>query len=480
MQRVIPSPPVSNKLLGFVSGHLIDIMSASQNHGSKSLMMGLFLKRNEWYAQTNSKTFSINLPGVQMVMCSDPTIFKEVLGPKQDHFASNEAVRKVVAQFFPSNIGALEGQQWQVVRKWMQRAVNKQPFDPLVKVMGELAEKIGEHPNVNELETIDILSKVSFDAFFRVLYGWDPQAISESEESMALVSSAMEFSRALSERILLPIPLLWYLPTPGNRRIESAIRYLNAYAMSMISKRKEERKHGQIEGHQSFLDLMIAASESDESKISDRVVTENIAGLFFAAYDTTSASLHMILNHLARAPRVQEKLRECLRARFPLKADFENATMADLEQVAYLGHIVDEVSRLHAVVPFFVRSCISDVEIGGMHFRRGMQVAIDHSAVARNPEFWNNQTDLDQFRPERWAKFTPSRATSGLSFGAGSRICLGRSLALAEMKAFVAAAVSRYRVGLRVPDEPLELDTRLLLQLRSGTGNLTFERLQYQ
>ena len=48
------------------------------------------------------------------------------------------------------------------------------------------------------------------------------------------------------------------------------------------------------------------------------------------------------------------------------------------------------------------------------------------------------------------------------------------------MKAFVAAAVSRYRVGLRVPDEPLELDTRLLLQLRSGTGNLTFERLQYQ
>ena len=48
---------------------------------------------------------------------------------------------------------------------------------------------------------------------------------------------------------------------------------------------------------------------------------------------------------------------------------------------------------------------------------------------------------------------------------------------LAEMKAFVAAVVCRYRVGLRVPGEVLALDCKLLLQPQKGSGNLVFERL---
>jgi cytochrome P450 len=478
--RGIPSPPVSNKLLGALTGHLADIMAASRAYGSDSLMMGMYLKRNDWYTSTSSKTCVIRLMGTQIVMCSDPKVFKEVLGPKQDHFNSNESVRKAVRFFLPSNIGAVEGQEWQILRRWMQRAINKQSFDPLVKIMDDLAVKVGEHPKVNEIETLPILSRVSFDAFFRVLYGWDPQAISESKDSMSLVSAATEFSRALSERILLPIPLLWHLPTPGNRKVDEAMRFLNKYALGMIATRREARKQFQVGGHQSFLDHMIAAAESDDASraITDKMVADNLAGLFFAAYDTTSTTLHIVLNHLARAPRVQDKLRECLRARFPrLAADLAAATMADLEQVTYLGHVLDEAMRVHSAAPMFIRSCVSDVEICGMQIRKGMQVAIDHSSVAQSPEFWNGQADLDRFRPERWAEFTPSRATSGLTFGAGNRICLGRGLALAEMRAFVAAVVCRYRVGLRVPEDSLEVDFGLLMQLRRGTGNLTFEPL---
>ena len=476
----IPSPPLQNsRILGFLTGHLIDIMSTAKKHNSQSLSMGLYMKRSEWYKTTGSKIFSIHLPGNNVVMCSDPTIYKEILGSKQHHFVSSESVKKVIGFFYPASIGALEGEQWQIIRKWMQRAINKQPFDPLIKVMGELVDKVAEHPKVNEIETLEMLSKVSFDAFFRVLYGWDPQAISDSEGSVALVSAAAEFSRALSERILLPIPLLWYLPTTGNRKIGAALRFLNDYAMDMISRRREVRRTGAAGDHPSFLDLMIDAAETDDARqaITDRVLTENIAGLFFAAYDTTSATLHMILNHLARAPRVQDKLREILRARFPRLGDLDSATMADLEGVTFLGHVIDEVNRLHSVSPFFIRSCVSDVEIGGLAFRRGMQVAIDHASVARDPDHWNGQSDLDAFRPERWAEFTPSRVSSGLTFGAGGRICLGRGLALAEMKAFVAAAVCRYRLTLRAPEDAMDLDFRLLLHLRAGTGNIVFERL---
>ena len=80
--------------------------------------------------------------------------------------------------------------------------------------------------------------------------------------------------------------------------------------------------------------------------------------------------------------------------------------------------------------------------------------------TSRNPGIWG--ADADEFRPERWLqaegesdsayqKRLQSFRASDLTFGGGSRICLGRHLALVEVYKIVATLVSRYEMELDDP-----------------------------
>jgi cytochrome P450 len=64
-----------------------------------------------------------------------------------------------------------------------------------------------------------------------------------------------------------------------------------------------------------------------------------------------------------------------------------------------------------------------------------------------------------------------------LAFGFGGRVCPGRRIALAEMKAFLAALLCVRRVALRNPGEPLSLDMDIGLRIAAGNGNIRFEPL---
>lgn len=81
--------------------------------------------------------------------------------------------------------------------------------------------------------------------------------------------------------------------------------------------------------------------------------------------------------------------------------------------------------------------------------------------ISRNRDIWG--ADADEFRPERWlqAKGENDAAyqerlrsfnANDLTFGAGSRICLGRHLALVEVYKIVATLVSRYEMELEDPN----------------------------
>lgn len=70
--------------------------------------------------------------------------------------------------------------------------------------------------------------------------------------------------------------------------------------------------------------------------------------------------------------------------------------------------------------------------IGDKYFAPGTSVGISAFAYHRQCEFFG--PDADVFRPERWLEATPSRKKEMekhfLSFGAGSRICIGRNISM--------------------------------------------------
>lgn len=90
----------------------------------------------------------------------------------------------------------------------------------------------------------------------------------------------------------------------------------------------------------------------------------------------------------------------------------------------------------------------------------GVIVGINPYVIARNKSIWGE--DVDIFRPERWLQ-GPNESedkyrtrlevmnNADLTFGAGSRACLGQHQAMLQVYKLVASLINRYDVELVNP-----------------------------
>ena len=119
-------------------------------------------------------------------------------------------------------------------------------------------------------------------------------------------------------------------------------------------------------------------------------------------------------------------------------------------------------------------SCLSGAQIAGRTIGRGTRVLVDSGSVSRDPDFWPGPAgaDLHAFRPERWAEYRPPRGAGPLPFGFGSRVCPGQHIALAEMRALVAAVLLGRRVVPRAAGAGMDFDMGLGFGLTRASGNV--------
>lgn len=476
----IPSVPIKRGIMGKLTGNFMELYNLGK-HKNQNMGMILYDKSREWYKEMDSKTFKFKVITGDYIFTSDPDFYKEILGQKQENFTNSIDAKTILGSFFKTSMIVVDGEQWIRIRKIAQKAINSKSLDDLVPIVCESTSKIFSNKNVNELETIDLISRVTFDSFHRLMYGWDPKSVLYSSESNYILQNCNVIARAIGTRSFLPIKWLWKIPTKENREIDKASLGIDKFVEDFVAKQKlilnENLKNPKYT--KSLLDELIIASESpEEGGMTTKELYDQIKTLFFGAYDTTSNTLIFFLNYLARYPDTQAKLRSEIFSKFPKGIeDLQNAKIQDLENINYLTCYIEEVHRLNGLVPFFARDCIKDVQINNFLLKKGMRVLIDSRSVARDPDYFNGQTDLEEFRPERWNEFKPPTIKRAMPFGFGGRICIGRKIALAEMKIFLASILSQYEISLRNASEKIDLDFSIGLNLRPGNGNICFRKI---
>lgn len=193
-----------------------------------------------------------------------------------------------------------------------------------------------------------------------------------------------------------------------------------------------------------MLGLLAHHREQDGSQLEPDDVANHILMLFWAGYDTTATTGAWVLHKLADNPEWQDRLHaEMTRV---LGDDTRDITLEDADKLVELGWFLKEIERTCPVVLFFPRRTTDDVEIIGQKVPRNTLVFWSPFLTHMSPRVFDAP---EKFDPER---FSPARGDKQaklpflVGFGAGPRICLGKSFALLQLRVMTTTIVRRYRI----------------------------------
>jgi len=240
-----------------------------------------------------------------------------------------------------------------------------------------------------------------------------------------------------------------------------------------------------------------AGGAGGPNTLTDSEIIGNAFVMMLAGHETTANTLHFTLLELANNPAAQRAVQADVDRIFgatdPSTWAYEHSINA--LQASYVGAAMNETLRLLPSVmdiPKWVPPSQSQVLVvdGTKHvLPGGLIIALNAMGAQRNPRSWpgrpsrltGDETDLNDFVPERWfrtaesaagddddddegedyggfrgpdtsaALFRPARG-SFIPFSEGARSCLGRRIALVEIIAALAVVFQRYSVELAVDD----------------------------
>ena len=170
------------------------------------------------------------------------------------------------------------------------------------------------------------------------------------------------------------------------------------------------------------MDLLISASENDNS-LTDDDIREEVDLSMFAGHDTTASAMTWFLYCIAKHPKEQDLVTDELNQVFG-ESD-RPCTTQDITELKYLECCIKETLRLYPSVPAVMRTLTEEVKVGDYCIPTGVSVALMFYGMHRNPDIF---TEPDAFKPER---FLPEQSIdrhpySYVPFSAGPRNCIGK------------------------------------------------------
>jgi cytochrome P450 len=255
--------------------------------------------------------------------------------------------------------------------------------------------------------------------------------------------------RSANDYLCAPFPPL-FVPTPRNRRLQAALRRLDALVYDLITARRQSQQDTP-----DLLSVLLAVRDEETGEgMSDRQIRDEVITLLLAGHETTAVALswtwYLLAQHQECEQRLHAEVGAVLGGRLP--------TVEDLPNLPYCHMVLEEALRLYPPAWSFSRNALADDELGGYHISAGSTVLLCPYTTHRHPAFWEQPEVFDPLR------FTPERVAARphyayFPFGGGPRLCIGSAFAMMEAQLILATVAQRYRLCLgtdvRVEPEPL-------------------------
>lgn len=238
-------------------------------------------------------------------------------------------------------------------------------------------------------------------------------------------------------------------------------------ALKLLTERVTGQDGHDAEKNTDFMDLYLEAKQQHPEIVDDVMMTSYILVNLAAGADTTAAALRAIFYLCLRHPPVWARLQDAV-----LAAPFAQpetlhlpAPYAQTRAIPYLEAVIREALRL---VPGEMFPQERYVPAGGLTLPdgrfvpEGTAVGFTSYVMHRNRAVWGE--DAEAFRPERFLRAEGESEVayaermrvyndSDLSFGAGTRKCIGMNLGLLEVYKAVATLVAMFEFELATSEE---------------------------
>nr|CAB3500492.1 unnamed protein product [Digitaria exilis] len=265
------------------------------------------------------------------------------------------------------------------------------------------------------------------------------------------------------------LPLLRWLDLQGvRRRCRSLVGRVNVFVSRIIEEHRKKKmmSSGGANGEPAagdFVDVLLGLE--GEEKLSESDMIAVLWEMIFRGTDTVAILLEWAMARMVLHRDIQSKAQAELDA---VVGRGGAVSDADVARLPYLHHVVKETLRVHPPGPLlsWARLAVHDAVVGGHLVPAGTTAMVNMWAIARDPEVWG--PDPTAFRPERFEEEDVSVLGGDLRlapFGAGRRVCPGKTMALATVHLWLAQLLHRFEWSPAVDGGGVDLSERLGMSL---------------
>ncbi|VVB09729.1 unnamed protein product [Arabis nemorensis] len=418
--------------------------------------------------------------GMDMLVTVDPANIHHIMSSNFSNYIKGPEFQEVF-DVFGDGIITTDSELWKNLRKSYQAMVHHQGFqrfsmsttaskikDGLVPLLDHFAKE------GTSVDLQDVFGRFTFDTILILITGSDPQSLSIEMHEDELAKALDDVGEGVLYRHIKP-KFLWKLQNwmrigQEKKMVEANATFDRVCAKYISAKREEILDLSSGESHEDLLTSFIKLDTTKYELLhpsDDKFLRDTILAFILAGRDTTASGLSWFFWLLSENPQVVLKIRQEI-----IDTDLSRTDngQENLDKLVYLHGALCEAMRLYPPVSFGRKSSIeSDVLPSGHKVEANSKIIISIYAMGRMRAIWGE--DALQFKPERWIsengclKHEPS--FKFLAFNSGPRTCLGKHLAMIQMKTVAVEILRNYDITV-IKGQKIEPVLSFILSMKHG------------
>ncbi|AYV77733.1 MAG: CYP86A7 [Edafosvirus sp.] len=391
----------------------------------------------------------------------DPDLLKYILKDNVNNFGKGGMFNEIFHDLLGNGIFNSDGDTWRMHRQLISpifsvKRLTQHIESVLIKngnIIIEILNKIASSAN-NKIDIQDLFFRYTFDCICEIAFGFEANTLKNKRSEF---SNAFDRAQQIIYDRLYTLPIIWkskrMLSIGSEKELAKCISVLDNYILQIIENHKDN-----LSNRNDLLSVVMENSDCNTTYLKNMILNIMLAGR-----DTTACTLTWLFSVLSTNVNINNKLCD------EISNMDNNINYDNIKKMKYLEATISETLRLYPAVPLdgkiAVQKCVLP---NGLHIPAGTNIIYSPYIINRLESLWGK--DMDEFIPERWMKETNITNISSYrfpTFNGGTRLCLGKSMALSEIKILTCMLLNKFRFT-RTDDKKLDYNIGILLSIKNG------------